>query len=135
MRADYMWQSFAEYILSQCDKNPTRICEIGVGKFTQVFDYLNEHDHVEIMKTDISPNDSTVIKDDVTRPNLKLYENLDIIYSIRPPSELQPYIIDLALKTNAKLIIKPLFNEDINAKNIKLTLKNYNKASFYTLGV
>jgi uncharacterized UPF0146 family protein len=66
---------------------------------------------------------------------LKIYENLDIIYSIRPPSELQPYIINLALKTDTKLIIKPLFNEDINGKNIKLKLKNYKKASFYTLGV
>jgi hypothetical protein len=130
-----MWQSFAEYILSLCEENPTRICEIGVGKFTQVFDYLNKQDNIEIIKTDISPNDSTVVKDDVTRPNLKLYENLDMIYSIRPPSELQPYIIDLALKTKTKLIIKPLFNEDINTKNVKLTLKNYKKASFYTLGV
>ena len=130
-----MWQSFAEYILSKCEKNPTKICEIGVGKFTQVFDYLNKQDYIEIIKTDISPNDSSVIKDDVTKPDLKLYKNLDIIYSIRPPSELQPHIIDLALKANTKLIIKPLFNEDINSKNIKLTLKNYNKASFYTLGV
>ena len=130
-----MWQSFAEYILSKCEKNPTKICEIGVGKFTQVFDYLNKQDNVEIIKTDISPNDSSVIKDDVTKPDLKLYKNLDIIYSIRPPSELQPYIIDLALKTKTKLIIKPLFNEDINTKNVKLTLKNYKKASFYTLGV
>ena len=130
-----MWQSFAEYISSLYEKNPTKICEIGVGKFTQVFDYLNKQDNIEIIKTDIAPNDSSVIKDDVTRPDLKLFENLDIIYSIRPPSELQPYIIDLALKTKTKLIIKPLFNEDINTKNVKLTLKNYKKASFYTLGV
>ena len=45
------------------------------------------------------------------------------------------YIIDLALKTNTKLIIKPLFNEDVNSRRVKLKLKNYNKASFYTLGV
>ena len=130
-----MWQDFAEYILSQCNKNPTRICEIAVGKFTQVYDYLDSQENVEIIKTDISPNDPSVIRDDITNPNLKLYENLDIIYSIRPPSELQPYIIDLALKTNTKLIIKPLFNEDVNSRRVKLKLKNYNKASFYTLGV
>ncbi|MBR0271122.1 MAG: hypothetical protein IJQ68_03900 [Methanobrevibacter sp.] len=129
-----MWNNFAEYILSQCEKNPTRICEIGVGKFTQVFDFLSEQENVEIFKTDISPKDSSVIKDDVTNPNLKLYEDLDIIYSIRPPSELQPYIVDLALKTGAKLIIKPLFNEDINTKRVQLKLKNYKKASFYILG-
>lgn len=130
-----MWQDFADYILSQCDKNPTRICEVAVGKFTQVHDYLDSQENIEIIKTDISPNDSTVIKDDITNPNLGLYKDLDIIYSIRPPSELQPYIINLALKTNTKLIIKPLFNEDINSRRIKLKLKNYKKASFYTLGV
>ena len=130
-----MWQDFADYILSQCDKNPTRICEVAVGKFTQVHDYLDSRENIEIIKTDISPNDSTVIQDDITNPNLGLYKDLDIIYSIRPPSELQPYIINLALKTNTKLIIKPLFNEDINSRRIKLKLKNYKKASFYTLGV
>ena len=36
-----MWQDFADYILSQCDKNPTRICEVAIGKFTQVHDYLD----------------------------------------------------------------------------------------------
>lgn len=130
-----MWQDFADYILSQCDKNPTRICEVAIGKFTQVHDYLDSQENIEIIKTDISPNDPTVIKDDITKPNPDLYKNLDIIYSIRPPSELQPYIIDLALKTNTKLIIKPLFNEDINSRRVKLKLKNYKKASFYTLGV
>lgn len=130
-----MWQDFADYILSQCDKNPTRICEVAIGKFTQVHDYLDSQENIEIIKTDISPNDPTVIKDDITKPNPDLYKDLDIIYSIRPPSELQPYIIDLALKTNTKLIIKPLFNEDINSRRVKLKLKNYKKASFYTLGV
>ena len=130
-----MWQDFADYILSQCDKNPTRICEVAIGKFTQVHDYLDSQENIEIIKTDISPNDPTVIKDDITNPNPDLYKDLDIIYSIRPPSELQPHIIDLALKTNTKLIIKPLFNEDINSRRVKLKLKNYKKASFYTLGV
>ena len=135
MIVDDMWNDFAEYILSECDKNPTRVAEIGVGKFSQVFDYLDEHENVEIIKTDISPNDSSVIKDDITKPDLDLYKDTDIIYSIRPPSELQPYIIDLAIKTNSKLIIKPLFNEDINSKKVKLKLKNYKKASFYIFGV
>ena len=128
-----MWKNFAEYLLSQCDKNPTKIAEIGIGKFTQVFDYLNEQENVEIIKTDILPNDSGVIKDDITNPNLELYKNMDIIYSIRPPSELQPYLISLALKINSQLIIKPLTNEDLNTGKTKMKLKNFKKASFYIL--
>ena len=42
-----MWNSFGEYILSLCDKNPTRIAEIGVGKFSGVYDFLNSKENVE----------------------------------------------------------------------------------------
>lgn len=128
-----MWNSFAEYILSQCNKNPTRIAEIGVGKFSGIYDYLNSHENVEIIKTDITPNDDTVIKDDIANPNMELYKDMDIIYSIRPPGEIQPHLIDLSLKINSQLIIKPLFNEDLNTGNVKMKLKNYKKASFYML--
>ena len=128
-----MWKSFGEYILSLCDKNPTKIAEIGVGKFSGIYEFLNSQDNIEIIKTDIMPHDSTVIKDDVCNPNLSLYENMDIIYSIRPPSELQPCLVKLAERIDAQLIIKPLFNEDLNTGPVKMKLKNYEKASFYTL--
>ena len=128
-----MWESFKEYIVLQCNKTPTNVAEIAVGKFDDVYSFLKSFDHINIIKTDILPNDADVIKDDITNPNLKLYENIDIIYSIRPPSELQPYLIDLALKINSQLIIKPLTNEDLNTGKTKMKLKNYKKASFYTL--
>ena len=86
-----------------------------------------------LIKTDIIPKDSSVIKDDITNPNLELYKDVDIIYSIRPPSELQPYIINLAEKIGSQLIIKPLTNEDLNTGKVKMKLKNYKKASFYIL--
>lgn len=128
-----MWDSFGEYILSLCEKNPTKIAEIGVGKFNGVYDFLNSNDNVEIIKTDINPNGNDVIKDDITNPDLNIYKDVDIIYSIRPPHEIQPYLIELALKINSQLIIKPLFNEDLNTGNVKMKLKNYKKASFYIL--
>lgn len=128
-----MWDDFGEYILSICDKNPTRIAEIGVGKFSGVYDFLNSHENVEIIKTDILPNGDDVIKDDITRPDLDIYKDIDIIYSIRPPHEIQPHLINLALKVNSQLIIKPLFNEDLNTSNVKMKLKNYKRASFYIL--
>ena len=128
-----MWDSFGEYILSLCEKNPTKIAEIGVGKFNGVYDFLNSNDNVEIIKTDINPNGNDVIRDDITNPDLNIYKDVDIIYSIRPPHEIQPYLIELALKINSQLIIKPLFNEDLNTGNVKMKLKNYKKASFYIL--
>ena len=128
-----MWKSFKEYILSQCVKKPTKIIEIGVGKYCGVYEFLNSQDSIEIIKTDINPHDESVIKDDVCRPDLDLYKNSDIIYAIRPPSEIHPCLVKLAMEVKAQLIIKPLFNEDLNIENDKMKLKNYKKASFYVL--
>lgn len=40
-----------------------------------------------IIKHDISPKDSNTIKDDILNANLECYRDMNIIYSIRPPSE------------------------------------------------
>ncbi len=126
-----MWKDLGDYILKSNEKRPLRIAEIGVGKFDETYSYLNSFEDIEIIKVDINPADETVIYDDITKPNLDLYNNIDIIYSIRPPSELQPYLINLKEQTNSTLIIKPLFNEDLNIGKSKMKLKNYKKASFY----
>lgn len=126
-----IWDDFGEYILNLCKKRPVNIAEVGIGKFTAVYDFLNAQDEVNIIKIDIDPADETVIMDDITNPTEKLYRNLDIIYSIRPPSEIHPYLVKLKDYNNAKIIIKPLFNEDLNTGSIKMELKNYKKSSFY----
>ena len=128
-----MWQDFADYILNETKGRNVKIAEVGVGKFSQISDILQKEDNITLIKTDISPADATVIKDDITNPNLDLYRDVDIIYSIRPPSELQPYLVKLADEVGSQLIIKPLTNEDLNTPKVKMKLKNFNKASFYIL--
>ena len=128
-----MWDDFAEYILDEAGDNNVKIAEIAVGKFDRIANMLSSKDNITLIKTDIAPKDSTVIKDDITKPNINLYRNADIIYSIRPPSELQPYIVRLAVEVDSQLIIKPLTNEDLNTGKVKMKLKNFKKASFYTL--
>ena len=128
-----MWQDFGEYILSEAGDKNVKIAEVAVGKFDMISKMLEEKENITLIKTDINPKDSTVIKDDITNPNLDLYKGTDIIYSIRPPSELQPHIVKLAEKLNAQLIIKPLTNEDLNTGRVKMKLKNFGRASFYTL--
>lgn len=128
-----MWNDFAEYILNEVGNNNVKIAEVGVGKFDMIAEILSSKENITLIKTDIAPKDSTVIKDDITTPNLKLYYDVDIIYSIRPPSELQPYLIKLAEDINSQLIIKPLTNEDLNTGKVKMKLKNFKKASFYIL--
>ena len=72
-----------------------------------------------------------IVKDDVFNPDMTIYEDSDILFSIRPPAELQEAIMKIRDEVNATLIIKPLFNEDLNMKTKKMKLKNYNRASFY----
>lgn len=128
-----MWQDFEEYILTESENRNVKIAEIGVGKFDRIANSLGERENITLIKTDIIPKDATVIKDDITNPNLDLYKDVDIIYSIRPPSELQPHLVSLAQKIGSQLIIKPLTNEDLNTGRVKMKLKNFKKASFYIL--
>ncbi len=128
-----MWQDFTEYLLNEAESNPVKIAEVGIGKFSKVADALSQKENITLIKTDINPDSDEVIRDDVTNPDLRLYEDVDIIYSIRPPSELQPHLVNLAQKTGSQLIIKPLTNEDLNTGRVKMKLKNYKKASFYIL--
>ena len=81
--------------------------------------------------TDIDPANENIIKDDVFNPNMSIYKDADILFSIRPPAELQEEIMKIRDNVDATLIIKPLFNEDLNMKTKKMKLKNYNRASFY----
>ena len=120
-----MWEDFKDYILNEIGDDEVKIAEIGVGKFDKIAETLSEKENITVIKIDILPADDTIIKDDITKPNLDLYRDVDIIYSIRPPSELQPYLVDLAMKIDSQLIIKPLTNEDLNTGKIKMKLKNF----------
>ena len=128
-----MWQDFRDYIISESENKNVKIAEVGVGKFDKIADELSQKENITLIKTDIAPANDSIIKDDITNPNLDLYRDADIIYSIRPPSELQPHLVRLALRVDSQLIIKPLTNEDLNTGRVKMKLKNFKKASFYIL--
>ncbi|MGZ7070371.1 MAG: UPF0146 family protein, partial [Methanobacterium sp.] len=81
--------------------------------------------------TDIKPSSSKIVQDDICNPDLKIYRGSSLIYSIRPQPELQPYIIDVAQKVGADVIIKPFSNEYVNSNKMKLI--NYRKISFYKI--
>ena len=132
-----MWNDLEEFILKLAIENSektnrkTKIVEIGVGKFQTISLNLSKNENIEVFMTDINPANENIIKDDVFNPNMHIYEDADILFSIRPPSEMQDAIMKIRDKVNATLIIKPLFNEDLNMKTQKMRLKNYNRASFF----
>ena len=132
-----MWNDLEEFILKLAIENSektdrkTKIVEIGAGKFQTISKNLSENENIDIIMTDINPANDNIIKDDVFNPNMNIYKGADILFSIRPPAELQEAIMKIRDDVNATLIIKPLFNEDLNMKTKKMKLKNYNRASFY----
>ena len=132
-----MWNDLEEFILKLAIENSektgkkTRIVEIGAGKFQTISKNLSDNENIDIVMTDIDPANENIIKDDVFNPNMNIYKDADILFSIRPPAELQEAIMKIRDEVDATLIIKPLFNEDLNMQTKKMKLKNYNRASFY----
>ena len=132
-----MWDDLEEFILRLAIENSektgkkTKIVEIGAGKFQTISKNLSENENIDIVMTDIDSANENIIKDDVFNPNMSIYNGADILFSIRPPAELQEAIMKIRDEVNATLIIKPLFNEDLNMKTKKMKLKNFNRASFY----
>jgi uncharacterized UPF0146 family protein len=116
------------------ENNCKKIAEIGIGFKFDIAMELNKY--FDLIVVDI--NEKAVekakliglraYKDDLFNPNIKLYKDIDLIYSIRPPRDLQPYILDLSKEIDANLIIRPFLNE-MPIKELKL--KNYKGEIFY----
>ena len=124
-----MWKDFSEYIITNY-KDASLIVEVGVGGFPLVALTLKEHLNMDIIMTDIKPYHDEVVVDDIINPDLDIYRGATLIYSIRPPEELQKHIKKVAEFVGADLIIKPLSTEFINPDN-SLKLINFKKAIFY----
>jgi len=108
-----MWSDFSEYII-QNYSHANCIVEVGVGRFNPVALDLQRRLKVNIIMTDIKPCHQLVVQDDITHPDLKIYKEAELIYSIRPPEELHPYLQRLAEEVGADLIIKPFSTDSIN---------------------
>jgi len=123
-----MWEDFAEYITNNYT-NADKIVEVGAGKFHKVVSILRQNLNSSIVMTDIKPSYKKIIQDDICDPDLKIYKGSSLIYSIRPQPELVPFLMDVAEKIGADLIIKPFSTDFVNSGKIKLI--NYKKATFY----
>lgn len=134
-----MWEELGEFIVNYNinSKNienrdeKINLVEIAIGKFYDLSQYLEKEEKVNLIKTDIRPSKEDIVKDDIENPDLNLYKNVDMLYSIRPPYELQSHIMNLRDKINTSLIIKPLTNETLHSKLNKMKLVNYKGLSFY----
>ncbi len=126
-----MWNDFGEYVSKLIDEDHLNVAELAIGHFYELSEIIEKYDNINLIKTDIKPTREDIIKDDLKNPNYELYKDIDLMYSIRPPNELQPYIFNLAKEIKCQLIIKPLTGENLSRKLSLMKLKNYKKASFY----
>jgi hypothetical protein len=89
--------------------------EIGIGHFPDLaYDLLRRG--VRVFATDIRPFRYAglhFVIDDITEPDLALYRQRELIYSLRTPAELVPYMKRLAERVSADLLIRPLADEYI----------------------
>ncbi len=124
MLQDY--KDFAEYIAKNYS-NAKKIVEVGAGReFSILRELRKKLRNAQITATDVAGRG--VIIDDITKPDISIYENAELIYSIRPPPELYPHLESIARRVGADLIIRSLSSDFVKTRG---KIINYKKASFY----
>ncbi len=89
---------------------------------------------LEIMATDVAEctiGGMKVERDDIFFPIKEIYKGASLIYSIRPPIELQIAMGELALEIGADLLIRPLEDEVVDLYGFSKNLVNTGEARFY----
>lgn len=110
-----------------------RIVEVGAGHISDVASQLLNLG-LEVVVTDKEERclgDMHIVKDDIFRPNIDLYQGASLIYSIRPPLELQLAMGDLASLLGTDILIRPLQDEVAELSGFDRRLVNAGEARFY----
>jgi len=122
-----LYDVLAEYISA---RYRGRVVEIGIGWNFRVAELLAKSG-LKVVATDMReidvPEFIEFYVDDVMYPDLSIYEGANLIYSLRPPLELYPYIVRIAKAVGADCLIRPFGNEFSNEGR----LVNYKGERFY----
>jgi uncharacterized UPF0146 family protein len=125
------FEDIAEYII---DHYKNKVIEVGVGSLPQVALLLK--DKLDVLVTDVNEQKYAGVRfciDDIFNPDMGIYRNASLIYSIRPPIDIQDAIAKTAKEVGSDLIIRPFGNEKADLKQYfkEYSLINYKKARFY----
>lgn len=129
MISDY--EDIAEYILKNYRN---RVVEVGVGSLPHAALLLK--DKLDVVVTDVNEQNYAEVRfcrDDMFAPDIRIYCNASLIYSIRPPIDIQDAMAKVAKEVGADLLIRPFGNEkaDLSKYFKNNALVNYKKARFY----
>lgn len=109
-----------------------KVVEVGVGSAPEVALLLALR--LTILATDKTARavgGIVVVEDDIFSPNLELYLGASLLYSIRPPLEIQIAAGRVARDVGADLIVRPLSDEVAEIPGFSRTLVNSGDARFY----
>jgi uncharacterized UPF0146 family protein len=121
-------QELAEFIRNNYGG---RVVEVGVGRKSDVALLLEP---LEVVATDIENRPAhqlSFMEDDIFSPREEIYEGASLLYSLRPPLEVQLAMGDLALKLGADVLIRPLEDEIAELPGFARSLINLGEARFY----
>jgi uncharacterized UPF0146 family protein len=110
-----------------------RVVEVGVGYFADVALGLQARG-LDVVLTDKEERllgGLRVEKDDIFSPRLELYRGASLLYSIRPPLEMQLAMGLLAAKIGADVLVRPLMDEVAQLPGFGRRLVNRGEARFY----
>jgi hypothetical protein len=107
------------------------VVEVGAGYVSDVALRLRGLDVMVTDKEERFLGGLHVEKDDIFSPRLDLYEGACLIYSLRPPLEMQIAIGDLARRIGADVLIRPLGDEVAQLPGFVRQLANVGEARFY----
>ena len=110
-----------------------RIVEVGAGHVSEVARLLLDRG-LEVVLTDREERlmgSLRIEKDDIFVPRMALYRGASLLYSIRPPLELQIAMGDVAARVGADILIRPLQDEVAELPGFARRLVNAGEARFY----
>jgi uncharacterized UPF0146 family protein len=110
-----------------------RVVEVGAGYFADVALGLRARG-LDVVLTDKEERflgGLRVEKDDIFSPRLELYQGASLLYSIRPPLEIQLAMGPLALELGADVLVRPLQDELAELAGFARRLVNAGEARFY----
>jgi len=107
------------------------VVEVGAGYVPDVALRLRGLDVAVTDKEERFLGGLHVEKDDIFSPRLELYEGACLIYSLRPPLELQLAMGDLARSVGADVLVRPLEDEVAQLPGFVRRLVNAGEARFY----
>ncbi len=121
-------EDLARFILQNY---PGRVIEVGAGHVADVASRLKALDLVATDREDRIIGEISVLADDIFSPRKEIYRGASLLYSLRPPLEVQIAMGDLAREIGADVLVRPLGDEVADLRGFSRRLVNVGDARFY----